>query len=435
MDKFFGDSKTSITPNMDRLISNGTYFSQSISSAASTLKATSSILTGNFSQKNTNSESSFVLKKELNTVIRSLKNNGYSTFATVPELFSFAGLINDFDDVEKTYPDSNFKLHTGLGDKILKKFKTMDESQPWCYYVHLFDLLVPVITPSKYNQEKFGETQYDRTISSIDAWLGKFISKINLENTLIIITADHANYLPKLDNSDIRLEPSALYSFFWKIGFNIPSFLQPFRTKLHLIYKSFIQKKRISKTAKLTLSNQEKRIITNVALGTTRDVYDDFLRIPLLFSGWKIPLDKKISSQVRQVDIMPTILNLLNIDMDDKIDGISLTPFFENKKIELPPAIIENIPTRDNNFKHVIGVRTENYKYFRNFINSNQDAELYDLKKDPLENNNVLSQKPEIVKQSEEILKKYFDSLSNQSLSEIDDETKVKDELKKLGYL
>ena len=32
-------------------------------------------------------------------------------------------------------------------------------------------------------------------ISAIDSWLGKFLEKINLENTLVIISSDHADYL------------------------------------------------------------------------------------------------------------------------------------------------------------------------------------------------------------------------------------------------
>ena len=38
-DKFYGNEKTSITPNLDKLIDNGIYFSQTISSAPSSLPA------------------------------------------------------------------------------------------------------------------------------------------------------------------------------------------------------------------------------------------------------------------------------------------------------------------------------------------------------------------------------------------------------------
>ena len=40
-DKCFGDKKTSITPNLDSLIKNGTYFSQTICSAPVKIQAIS----------------------------------------------------------------------------------------------------------------------------------------------------------------------------------------------------------------------------------------------------------------------------------------------------------------------------------------------------------------------------------------------------------
>ena len=45
-DKFFGDKKTSVTPNLDKLTKEGIYFSQAISSAPASLPAISSIMTG-----------------------------------------------------------------------------------------------------------------------------------------------------------------------------------------------------------------------------------------------------------------------------------------------------------------------------------------------------------------------------------------------------
>ena len=47
-DKFFGERKTSITPNIDKLIQQGVFFSQTVSSASSSLPAISSLLTGNY---------------------------------------------------------------------------------------------------------------------------------------------------------------------------------------------------------------------------------------------------------------------------------------------------------------------------------------------------------------------------------------------------
>ena len=45
-DKCYGDKKTSVTPNIDSLIKNGTYFSQNITAAPATIPSISSTLAG-----------------------------------------------------------------------------------------------------------------------------------------------------------------------------------------------------------------------------------------------------------------------------------------------------------------------------------------------------------------------------------------------------
>ena len=51
-DKFYGFSKTSQTPTLDNLLQNGIYFEQTISSAASTILAVGSLLTGLYPFRN-----------------------------------------------------------------------------------------------------------------------------------------------------------------------------------------------------------------------------------------------------------------------------------------------------------------------------------------------------------------------------------------------
>ena len=45
-DKFYGNNKSSLTPNMDKLVKNGAYFKQAISSADGTALSLPSIFTG-----------------------------------------------------------------------------------------------------------------------------------------------------------------------------------------------------------------------------------------------------------------------------------------------------------------------------------------------------------------------------------------------------
>ncbi len=105
---------------------------------------------------------------------------------------------------------------------------------------------------------------------------------------------------------------------------------------------------------------------------------------------------KEIISQVRSIDIMPTILEHLGINLDNEfesIDGISLFPLMNGKTIEENYAFTEtgnplktNAPPKKPNTK---SIRTSEWKLIVNEYNDTK--ELYNLKKDSLEENNLIN--------------------------------------------
>ena len=96
-DKCYGDKKTSVTPNIDSLIKNGTYFSQTITHGQSTIPCMSSILTGLYPfESMTQNEDIFVINPAAETYIENLEGFGYHTHATVQESLSHMGLSQVF---------------------------------------------------------------------------------------------------------------------------------------------------------------------------------------------------------------------------------------------------------------------------------------------------------------------------------------------------
>ena len=104
--------------------------------------------------------------------------------------------------------------------------------------------------------------------------------------------------------------------------------------------------------------------------------------------------NKEISDQVCHVDFMPTILDCLGIKLDEsyeKLDGKSLLPMIEGKKVDEEIVYIEtgnplgaNKPPKIPNTK---AVRTSKWKLIFNEYNNTK--ELYDLENDPDENKNL----------------------------------------------
>ena len=176
-DKCYDKNKTSITPNIDSLIKQGIFFSQAISSVASTFPSMGSIFTGMFPFKTGMIDNTYQkLNPEIPTYIEHLKQNGYTTFATTSEVNSFLGLTEDFDlKLESSTHNNYFSLFDGLGEKIVNKLKSLSK-EPWFFYVHINDLHQPIIIPKDFHDDKFGKTDYEQMIKII--W---FNDNINLK--------------------------------------------------------------------------------------------------------------------------------------------------------------------------------------------------------------------------------------------------------------
>ena len=61
------------------------------------------------------------------------------------------------------------------------------------------DLRPPYHLPTEFDKEELGDTKYDRMLSYIDTWIGKFLEKIDLEKTIFVLSSDHGDYIPVLE--------------------------------------------------------------------------------------------------------------------------------------------------------------------------------------------------------------------------------------------
>ena len=446
----FGKDKTSLTPNIDSLRKKGTYFTSAFTSVDGTILSLSTIFHSLYPIK-TGNRNKLILQK--NNLFDILIKNGYETNGLVPDLKGFAEYVNYFENKNKTYAYweyegkmDQFLLSTSsaITDKIIDFLKSKTSKKPWFYYIHALTLhpLKEYFASHKskhnllnygikdFDNEKFGAGLYERTVSAIDFWLGKILEHIDM-NDIIILTADHGERIPYGDLRGVDFEPKLenTIDFGKKI---LPKSTHKIGGQFLSNIRHLVGKRKLNKSNK-KLTNYQKRSRDPYF---TLSLFDEMIHVPLLFVGNLIK-PEIIPKQVRHVDIFPTICELLDVPVDVKISGKSLVSLANEGSQEENINYLHTMPYEKQSSLDMVGLRTDEYKYFRAARNPKENVNLYELSNDPYENNNIAQTQNQLVT----YLEKKILELEKDSLSESDDEIsdeemqRISSELKRLGYM
>jgi arylsulfatase A-like enzyme len=116
-------------------------------------------------------------------------------------------------------------------------------------------------------------------------------------------------------------------------------------------------------------------------------VYDSTVLVPLIIAGEGLVRPGESRAPARLVDVLPTLLDLLEIPPCQGLDGISLRPLLDGGMLDPPAAYLESQqPWLGYGWAPLVGLRTSSFK----LIDAPQ-PELYDLARDPGETANRLA--------------------------------------------
>jgi len=123
-----------------------------------------------------------------------------------------------------------------------------------------------------------------------------------------------------------------------------------------------------------------------------RHMYEESMRVPFL--AWcpgMIEPGSVIEELIQNIDIAPTIMDVAGLDTPERMDGQSFLPILQGKKTPWRDSAFYEYYW-ERNFPHTPtthGVRTNRYKYIHYHGIWDID-ELYDLRNDPEEMNNLI---------------------------------------------
>ena len=121
-------------------------------------------------------------------------------------------------------------------------------------------------------------------------------------------------------------------------------------------------------------------------------LYDFNLMVPLVISiPGNASQGKRVDNQVRQIDIMPTLLDAMGLEPAAPMDGKSLLPFWEDEVVTDFPRVAQSYAGSSN---YGLSLRVaDRWKYIFQHAPWKpifQQQELFDLREDPTETNNLV---------------------------------------------
>jgi arylsulfatase A-like enzyme len=318
-------------PALERLAREGVVFDQAETVAPLTLPAHASILTGLFpASHGVRSNAGPPLAAGYATLTEMLHARGYRTGAFVSSvvLSSDRGLAQGFDryggvpDPEETAGRQLQRAADAVVADTLDWLATIHDG-PWFAWAHLYDPHRPYDPPEPYRSRHFDP--YVGEIAFADAQIGRMLAALEvngqLDDTIVIVAGDHGESLG--DHGEA---------------------------------------------------------------GHGRTLYESVLRVPLivrvpLSATSRIARGSRVGSVVRLVDIVPTVLALLELPLPQS-DGVSLISRLRGQREADLEAYAETTYPVQFGEAMLASLRADRFKIIASAAGA---FNLYDLQNDPFE--------------------------------------------------
>src|SRR5690606_6432095 len=115
-----------------------------------------------------------------------------------------------------------------------------------------------------------------------------------------------------------------------------------------------------------------------------QSLYEHSIRVPMVFSGPFVPVNKQTNAFVYLSDIAPTVLDWLRIPAPSTVEASSLLPLLKDQKA----VVRKNIYNVYGHWSRSIKT-ADGYKLIVYNVNGMPTTQLFNLKTDPWEKNNL----------------------------------------------
>ncbi len=278
------------SPTIDSLAETGIIYMNCQAQAPWTLPSMASILTGLTERSHGCGQyldGPRGLDLEVPTLATLFKGDGYSTCSLVNIAFLAEpfGMAKDYDYFW-SWIDWDDKADI-IVDRFLEHLRSGEMDEPFFTTIHFFDPHLPYDPPPPY--DKFFKSSGTGGVTEWPAW----------ESCYDPVIIEH---MTALYDSEIRWTDSQL------------SRLLAGMRELGLTENTIF----------VLVADHGEEFMEHGDYGHSRNLYQEALHVPLIITGPGIQAGGVVFENVAQIDILPTLLNFLEIDAPENVEGIDL---------------------------------------------------------------------------------------------------------------
>ncbi len=382
------------TPEMDRLAKEGSYFENAMVTTPICAASRASILTGlyerthNYNFQTGNIRASY-MADSYPTI---LKDNGYLTGFYGKYGVRYDDLEKQFDAYESYDRNNGYKDRRGYyyktlgkdtvhltrytGQKAIDFIANTDAGQPFCLSL---SFSAPHAHDSAEDQY-FWQQESDALLQNI-TMPGPDLGEDKFFEAQPKIVRDGFNRTRWYWRYDTPEKFQHSVKGYYRMISGIDREIGKIREQL--------KKKGFDQNTVIILMGDNGYFLGERQLSGKWLLYDNSVRVPLIVYDPRLKKQRDSKEMAMNVDVPSTILDFAGIQQPKAWQGKSLVPLVSGstKSIARDTAFIEHI-WEFKNIPPSEGVRTKGWKYFR-YVNDQSIEELYNLKDDPKEINNL----------------------------------------------
>ena len=323
----------SLTPNINALAGRGAVFEEAVASVPLTLPSHATILSGlEPPHHGVHDNGTFVFPQDRETLATLLKGSGYATGAFVgayvlDRRFGLARGFDAYDDaIERRAEGVSVLESERRGERVVAAAGewVARQADPFFAWAHLYDPHAPYDPPPPYRERMAGRP-YDGEVAYADACVGRLIDAARRKAGERLIVVVLADH-----GEALGAHGESTHGFF---------------------------------------------------------LYQPTLRIPLIVAGPGVPAGVRLAGLARTVDLLPTLLRLLDVPAPEGLDGVDILGGSPPRE-----SYAETVYPRTLGWAPLHSFRLGPLKYVHA-----PRPELYDLAQDPGEEHDLAARRPDDV--------------------------------------